>query len=86
MKLPKWEVLKMHYPALEAGAVFQNIGGKVEFNHDIGVFNNTCAIRISRALNGAGGVHLIPFFKDTASNGKLEPQVSSGKKTGIFFG
>jgi hypothetical protein len=31
-----------------------------------------------KALNGAGGIHLIPYFKAIGPNGKLEPQVSSG--------
>ena len=79
MKLPKWEVLQMHYPALEAEAVFRAIGGKVELNYDMGVFNNACATRISKALNGAGGVHLVPYFKAVGPAGKMEPQVSSGK-------
>ena len=71
MKLPKWEVLKTHYPALEAGIVFKNIGGKVELNYDIRVFKNACATRVSKALNGTGGAHIIPFFKDIGPKGKL---------------
>ncbi len=72
MKLPKWAFLKMHYPALEAGAVFKDIGGKVELNYDIGVFSNACAIRVSKTLNRNGGAHLIPYFKDIGPSGKLE--------------
>lgn len=79
MKLPNWHVLKMHYPAKGAGAVFKSVGGKVELNYDIGVFSNACATRVSKALNDAGGVHLIPYFKAIGPKGKLEPQVSSGK-------
>lgn len=79
MELPKWEVLQNNYPNLEAERVFKNIGGKVEYNYDIGVFSNACATRVSRALNGASGVHLIKFFKDIGPTGKMEAQVSSGK-------
>jgi hypothetical protein len=85
MNLPKWDVLKINYPALDAGAVFKNIGGKVELNYDIGVFSNACATRVSKALNGAGGVHLIPFFKAIGPNGKLEAQVSSGKNKNWYI-
>jgi hypothetical protein len=79
MKLPKWNALKVHYPALDASVVFKNIGGKVELNYDIGVFSNACATRVSKAFNGVGGIHSIPFFQDIGPNGKLEAQVSSGK-------
>ena len=79
MELPKWKTLKLHYPALDAGTVFKNIGGKVELNYDIGVFSNACATRVSKALNGSGGVHIIPHFKEVSPNGKMESQVSSGK-------
>lgn len=79
MELPKWNTLKLHYPSLDAKTVFKNIGGKVEFNYDIGVFSNACATRVSKALNGSGGVHTIPHFKDISPNGKMESQVSSGK-------
>ena len=79
MKLPKWDGLKINYPALDAETVFKAIGGKVELNYDIGVFNNACATRVSKSLNSAGGAHLIPFFKDISPNGKVEAQVSSGK-------
>jgi len=79
MKLPKWESLKTHYPALDAGVVFKGIGGKVELNYGIRVFKNACAIRVSKALNGSGGAHLIPYFKAVGPTGELEPQVSSGK-------
>ncbi len=85
MKLPKWNKLKTHYPALEASAVFKSIGGKVELNHDIGVFSNACATRVSKALNGAGGAHAIPFFKDIGPDGKLEAQVSSGKNNNWYI-
>lgn len=78
-KLPKWEDLKSHYPALPAATVFKQIGGKVEFNFDIKVFGNACATRISKALNSSGGIHRIPFYKAIGPNGKYEGQVSSGK-------
>jgi len=78
-ELPKWENLKLYYPVHEANVVFKMIGGKVELNYDIGVFNNACAIRISRALNSSGGIHLIPFIKELSPNGKIESQVSTGK-------
>ncbi|MBL1277127.1 MAG: hypothetical protein COB30_013675 [Ectothiorhodospiraceae bacterium] len=78
-KMPKWEVLKSHYPIQEAGYVFKKIGGKAELNYDIGVFSNACATRVSKALNGTGGIHLVPYFKDINPNGKVESQVSSGK-------
>lgn len=85
MKLPKWEILKAYYPALEANAVFKGVGGKVEYNYDIGVFSNACATRVSKALNGAGGAYVIPFFKAVSPNGKLEAQVSSGKNKNWYI-
>jgi hypothetical protein len=38
INLPAWNTLQKNYPALPAPAVFKKIGGKVELNHDIGVF------------------------------------------------
>lgn len=86
MKMPKWNLLKQYYPAHDAGVVFKSIGDKVELNYDLGIFNNACATRVSRALNKIGGVHSIPYIKDFSPNGKLESQVSSGpqKKWYIF--
>jgi len=78
-KLPKWEVLKGYYPAQKAEDVFKLIGGKVELNFDMGVFNNACATRVSRALNASGGIHVIPYFEDIGPSGKMESQVSSGR-------
>ncbi|WP_293264952.1 type VI secretion system amidase effector protein Tae4 [Neptunomonas sp.] len=78
-KLPKWNILKSHYPAQPAPTVFKQIGGKVELNFDMGIFGNACATRVSKALNGSGGLHLIPFYKAIGPNGKFEGQVSSGK-------
>ncbi|MGD8908947.1 MAG: hypothetical protein PVI92_06320 [Chromatiales bacterium] len=80
MKLPKWNALKVHYPALDASTVFKNIGGKVELNHDIGVFSNACATRVSKALNGIGGVHSIPYFQDIGPNGKLARMFHPGTR------
>ena len=79
MKLPKWNRLKTNYPVVEAGRVFKRIGGKVELNYRIGVFRNACATRVSKALNGAGVGHQIPYIKELGASGKLESQVSSGK-------
>jgi len=84
-KLPKWDVLKGNYPALPAPVVFKQIGGKVELNFDIGVFENACAIRVSKALNQSGGLHKIPFFKDAGPNGRFEAQVSSGKNKNWYI-
>ncbi len=86
MQLPKWEVLKAHFPALPADQVFQAIGGKIFYNHQIGVFTNACSTRVSAALNGSGKEHEIPFFRDSAPTGKNKAQVSSGanKKWYIF--
>ena len=78
-KLPKWDTLKLYYPNFEASVVFKQVGGKVELNYDIGVFNNACATRISRALNMSGGVHILPYIRDVGPDGKIESQVSSGK-------
>ena len=77
-KLPEWKNLKDAYPALPAGTVFKQIGGKVELNYDIGVFGNACATRVSKALNFSGAAHKIPFYKSIGPNGKYEAQVSSG--------
>lgn len=78
-KLPEWNTLQSHYPALPAPVVFKQIGGKVELNFDMGIFGNACATRVSKALNMSGGTHLIPFYKAVGPNGKYEGQVSSGK-------
>ncbi|WP_205472651.1 hypothetical protein [Agarivorans sp. Alg241-V36] len=86
-KLPSWDVLSSNYPSLPASTVFKQIGGKVELNYDMGIFGNACATRVSKALNGSGSLHKIPFYKAVGPNGKYEGQVSSGKnKTGIFLG
>lgn len=58
---------------------------RAKFRYDIGVFSNACATRISKALNGAGGIHLIPYFKAIGPNGKLESQVSSGKNKNWYI-
>lgn len=85
MDLPKWSTLELHYPANDVDTVFRGIGGKVELNYDIGAFQNACATRVSKALNGAGGAHLIPFFKDIGPSGEIEPQVSSGQNKRYYI-
>lgn len=76
--LPKWDLLKRHFPAFAAADVARIIGGKVQYNHDIGVFTNFCCIRVSRALNKSG--HPVAYFKDVgARGGGMKPAVSSGK-------
>jgi hypothetical protein len=84
-KLPEWKNLKDAYPALPAGTVFKQIGGKVELNYDIGVFGNACATRVSKALNFSGAAHKIPFYKSIGPNGKYEAQVSSGKNKNWYI-
>ena len=81
-KLPKWSTLELNYPNLEPQFVFKHIGGKVELNYDSGVFNNACAIRISCALNKAGGIHVIPYIKDEVSSGEVS---SAGNKLWYIF-
>lgn len=82
IKLPPWGTLLTNFPNKSAGEVFSEIGGKVKFNYDTGVFSNACATRISAALNGAGNAHLIPYFKTIDANGKEVVQVSSGAVNG----
>ena len=79
-KLPAWNELHKNYPNKDAKDVFTEIGGKVKLNYDIGVFNNACATRISKALNFSLGNHEIPFFKTKDSDGNDIVQVSSGGK------
>ncbi|GLQ71506.1 type VI secretion system amidase effector protein Tae4 [Vibrio penaeicida] len=79
MQLPNWETLNRNFPNLPAATVFTQIGGKVALNYEIGVFKNACATRISKALNGSGGRHKIPYYKAVGPNGRMEAQVSSGK-------
>ena len=85
INLPTWNTIQKNYPALSAPAVFKKIGGKVELNHDIGVFNNACATRISLALNSADSTHKIPYYKAIGPNGKFEGQVSSGKNKNWYI-
>lgn len=49
-KLPPYSALNLHFPALAADKVKTLIGGNVNADY----ITNCCAIRISRALNGAG--------------------------------
>ena len=79
-KLPAWEELNKHFPNKKAKEVFTDIGGKVKLNYDIGVFENACATRVSKALNFSLGNHEIPFFKTKDSDGNDVVQVSSGGK------
>jgi hypothetical protein len=79
-KLPTWVNLYGNYPLKKVDEVFKQIGGKAEQNFDSGFFENACTFRVSSSLNGANGMHKIPFFKDISNhNGKMEAQVSSGK-------
>lgn len=76
--IPKWKLLKTHFPALDPGPCALLVGGKVKLNYDIGVFTNFCCIRVSRALNLSG--HPISYFQDIGSDRKsMKPAVSSGK-------
>jgi len=79
-KLSAWSELLKNFPNKEAMEVFTEIGGKVKLNYDIGVFNNACATRISRALNHSLGEHKIPYFKTKNATGEDVIQVSSGGK------
>jgi len=78
MKLPKWKGLLANFPDKDADVVFTEIGGKVKFNFDIGVFNNACAVGVSKALNGSGLPHAVPYYTVKGPSGKAEVQVSSG--------
>lgn len=75
--IPKWDLLEKYFPAASAGIVARLVGGKVQYNYDIGVFSNFCCIRVSRALNLAG--QPVSYFKDVGSGGGMKPAVSSGK-------
>lgn len=67
-KLPAWTELLKHFPNKEAKEVFTEIGGKVKLNYDIGVFENACATRISRALNLSLGEQAgVVFFQITSA-------------------
>lgn len=83
--LPQWNLLLQNFPNKPAGEVFTEIGGKVKLNYDIGVFNNACATRISKALNFSGEKHKIPFFKTQGLNGNDIVQVSSGGKKNWYI-
>ena len=49
-KLPSFSVLRQHYPDQDPDTVKKTIGGRV----DADWITNTCAIRMSRALNYSG--------------------------------
>jgi Type VI secretion system (T6SS), amidase effector protein 4 len=56
-KIPGLIMLQIHYPNKEAKDVAALVGGKVQENYenkDLLSYKDTCAIRISRALNYAG--------------------------------
>lgn len=77
--LPSWTSLLENFPNYPAAKVFNDIGGKVKLNHDIGVFKNACATRLSKALNASGEAHHIPFYKTQDRKGNDQVQVSSGE-------
>ncbi len=60
---PGYSSLIKHYPTGTVAEVLELIGGKVKANN----FRNTCAIRISRALNYSG--HAIPALKGETVSG-----------------
>lgn len=78
MKLPPWDILQTKFPAKSAEEVFQEIGGRVFYNYQIGVFKNACSIRVSVALNESGKEHELPFFRAEWPQGRMQAQVSSG--------
>src|SRR5579859_1604719 len=61
--LPSFSILRQHYPDQDPDTVKQTIGGKVNADW----ITNTCAVRMSRALNYSGiaiptdaqGLHVI---------------------------
>ena len=64
--LPTYAALRENFKSpteLETQELADELGGKVELNIESNpaAFGNTCAIRICRALNGAG--HLVPYSK-----------------------
>ena len=56
----------------ETNNIWQLIGGKVLLNAQSGIFNNSCAIRLSHALNKTG--ELIPYINEQTSSGKNPPK------------
>ncbi len=73
-QLPSWDALKTHYPNVDAGIVFTDIGGKVGLNYDMGVFKNACATRVSKALNGVGALIQYHFLKLLALMESMKPR------------
>lgn len=57
---------------VETNNIWQLIGGKVLLNARSGIFNNSCAIRLSHALNKTG--ELIPHINGQTSSGKNPPK------------
>lgn len=66
--------LKSVYPTdvSVTNSIWHLVGGKVLQNAKSGVFNNSCAIRLSHALNKSG--ETIPFLKGQTSSGKNPPK------------
>ncbi len=66
--------LKSVYPTDVSltNSIWHLVGGKVLQNAKSGVFNNSCAIRLSHALNKSG--ETIPFIKGQTSSGKNPPK------------
>ena len=66
--------LKSTYPTevSSTNSIWHLIGGKVLQNAKGGIFNNSCAIRLSHALNKSG--ELIPYIKGQTSSGKNPPK------------
>ncbi len=64
--LPSFEELVKNYPSGEPEDVKRLIGGRVDANW----INNTCAIRMSRALNYSSGLNEIPFSRNQTISGE----------------
>lgn len=78
MELPLFGLLRPHFPgaSVTPAEVAETIGGKVFLNYKNDPdYKNTCAIRLSRALNYAGEKHRIPGPTEAA---KLGIAVNSG--------
>ncbi len=72
MELPLFGLLRPHFPgaSVTPAEVAETIGGKVLLNYKNDPdYKNTCAIRLSRALNYAGEKHRIPGPAEAANYG-----------------